>query len=109
MEAVAKAERDVEKAKAAAEAKKWKMVAENLKAIKPVTNFSKDACQARFHALEEGFAKPTPESIANPDEKTLAAIARRRRKEEELRIIEEQGVDAFRENLARNGWMRKNE
>ncbi|KKY17681.1 hypothetical protein UCRPC4_g05314 [Phaeomoniella chlamydospora] len=104
MQAIAKADRDIEKAKEQAESKKWKIVSDQMKTIKPVVNFSQNACQARFHALEEGSAKPTPETIMNPDEKTLASIERRRMNEEHIRIMRENGVDAARENLANNGW-----
>ena len=60
------------------------MVADNLKMMKPVTNFSSNACRHRHEALLAGTAKPTPESIFNPDEKTLARIISRQQKEAQI-------------------------
>lgn len=61
--------------------KKDRYVADYLKTIKPVTNFSAKACKTRLQALADGTAKPTPESVLDPDEEVLAKIQDRRAKE----------------------------
>lgn len=50
----------------------------------PVINFSQNACRSRFDALKEGTAKPTPESILDPDENVLARIQSRLEKEKKI-------------------------
>ena len=65
----------------------WRLVAEALKIIKPVTNFSGKACQQRAESLEQGTALPTPETLAkraDPDPLVLERIKTRRQKEERL-------------------------
>lgn len=52
-----------------------------------MTNFSHNACKVRYESLQDGNAKPTPESIADPDERILERIEARRKRE--LKIAEE--------------------
>lgn len=52
--------------------------------VKPVTNFSQNACKARFVALGNGTARATPESIADPDEEVKARIAARTAREAKI-------------------------
>lgn len=72
-----------------------------------MTNFSQNACLRRYEELAGGTAKPTPESIVNPDARILASIAARKEKEA---IIEADMamipmVDPIaQENIAANGW-----
>jgi hypothetical protein len=69
----------------------------------PVLNFSQHACRKRYEALTEGTAKPTPESISNPDEKTKERIESRR---EKLKRIQEdsQRKEQRKANLQGNAW-----
>lgn len=69
-----------------------------------MTNFSQHACRKRYAELQAGTAKPTPESIENPDEHIKA---RRQSRKDKEKAIEEVGVYAGRvyaENLGANGW-----
>lgn len=59
--------------------------------MKPVTNFSQKACRERFEALEAGTAKTPPELVGNPDEKTIARIQSRIKKENKLRDLQGAG------------------
>lgn len=69
----------------------------------PVVDFSQHACRKRYEALAEGTAKPTPESISNPDEKTKERIESRR---EKLKRIQEdsQRKEQRKANLQGNAW-----
>lgn len=40
-------------------------------------------------ALQDGTAKPTPESVQNPDQKTLERIQARREKEQRIELDKE--------------------
>lgn len=109
---------------------KWRLVAETLKGIKvspcpcrsacdpaltdisqPVTNFSQNACKARFEALLDGTAKPTPESVQHPDEGTIERIRARKQQEKQIeadkvsfqaRLEEDTLAEANREGNAWN-------
>lgn len=83
-QAVAKADQDIDTSINNMKARKWRMVADYVKVMKPATNFGQNACLKRFNDLRDGKAKPTPESIADPDEKTLARIQARRDKESRI-------------------------
>lgn len=83
-QAVAKADQDIDTSINSMKARKWRMVADYVKVMKPATNFGQNACQKRFNDLRDGKAKPTPESIVGPDEKTLARIQARRDKESRI-------------------------
>lgn len=119
-EAVGVANKKVARLVATAEAKKWKIVADELKKIKvcprllehvyhvndlqPVVNFSQNACRDRHAALGNGTAWPTPESIINPDDEVLVRIELRKEKE---RRIEEDALlwkPESKANLEGNSW-----
>lgn len=57
-----------------------------IQSSQPVTNFSQNACKVRYRALEEGTAKPTPESIDDPNQKTLERIQARKDKEQRIEM-----------------------
>lgn len=120
--AIEKADADVEKAKRDANEKKWRIVADQMKVLKvrivssnicqgsslthslqPVVNFSQNACRDRFEALQAGTAKPTPESIPNPDEQTLARIQSRRDKERRIRE-DARSLAPNADNIEGNAW-----
>lgn len=86
-QAVAKADQDIDTSINNMKARKWRIVADYVKVMKPATNFGQNACQKRFNDLCDGKAKPTPESIVDPNEKTLARI--QARKDKESRIEED--------------------
>jgi hypothetical protein len=71
-------------------------------ALQPVVNFSQNACRQRYEDLQAGTAKPTPESIPNPDEDIKARIQSRKDKEEAIR--EAGRFAAHQENVDKNGW-----
>jgi hypothetical protein len=71
--------------------------------IQPAVNFSQNACRQRFEALQAGTAKPTPESIPNPDAQTLARIQSRRDKEQKIRE-DARAIAPNAENIERNAW-----
>ena len=75
----------------------------------PVVNFSQKACHDRFEALENGTAKPTPESIPDPDGKVMSRIQSRREKEEKIKEdAEQRAADTRREdNIDGNAWTSK--
>ncbi|RMD43734.1 hypothetical protein DV735_g1395, partial [Chaetothyriales sp. CBS 134920] len=83
-EAIKKADQVVNKAIQEAKDRKWRLVAHNMKLLKPVTNFSNNACEKRFLALQAGTAKPTPESIPNPSPAVQARIDARRERERKI-------------------------
>ena len=69
----------------------------------PVTDFSQHACRKRYEALVAGTAKPTPESIQNPDEDVLARRKSRIDKEQKIQADKElgKGTDS---NIEGNSW-----
>lgn len=83
-EAIARADQEIDKSIKKIRERKWQVVADHVKTMKPVTNFGQEACRKRFNDLRNGNAKPTPESIVDPDEKTLARIQARRDKEAKI-------------------------
>jgi hypothetical protein len=65
-------------------------------------NFSQNACRKRHEDLQAGTARPTPESIADPDDDVKERIQSRKDKEE---AIKETGRFASHsENVDKNGW-----
>lgn len=56
--------------------------------LQPVTNFSQNACKARYDALQDGTAKATPESVSNPGTEMRARVMAR--KEKEARITKDE-------------------
>ena len=68
-----------------------------------MVNFSQNACRQRFEALQAGTARPTPESIRNPDEQTLASIQSRRDKEQRIRE-DAHSMAPNAENIEGNAW-----
>ncbi|KIW83715.1 hypothetical protein Z517_02961 [Fonsecaea pedrosoi CBS 271.37] len=94
LQAVIKTEKEVKRLKDDIESKKWRM---------PVVNFSQNACRDRYEALQHGCAKPTPESIENPNPEILERI--RSRKEKERKIREgNQIAELEQKNVEANGW-----
>ncbi|KAG9774465.1 hypothetical protein ABEF95_005247 [Exophiala dermatitidis] len=103
VDAVAKAEKETERAIAEAEARKWRIVADRMKLAKPVINFSHKACRERYEALLNGTAKPTPESVENPGPEVLARIESRKQKE--LKIAKDMKMSVNeQQNVQGNGW-----
>lgn len=66
-------------------------------------NFSQNACHRRFEALASGIAKPTPESIPNPDEDTCRRIQSRREKEQKIAEDNSMLVSS-KDNVTGNAW-----
>lgn len=75
----------------------------NADELQPVVNFSQNACHDRHLALESGTAKPTPESVANPNQEVQARIEVRKEKE---RRIEKDALlwNPGKANLEGNSW-----
>ncbi len=69
MSAITAADREIYQRKQKIEEEKWKVVADFLKASRPTTNYSQNACRDRFHALENGTATIPPELADHPDER----------------------------------------
>jgi len=67
-----------------------------------VVNFSQNACRKRFQDLEAGIAKPTPESIPNPDDDVKARIQSRIDKEEAIKQTAR--FSTYQENVENNAW-----
>jgi hypothetical protein len=82
--AIAAADRDVKDAIEKARARKWLRVADHMKLLKPVTNFSPAACQNRAVSLQNGISQTTPESVQDPDQKVLAQIQLRKERQERI-------------------------
>lgn len=87
-----------------------------LNKLQPVTNFSKDACKSRYEALKDGTAKPTPESILNPDDHIQARIAARKAREAKIEadvlnfrteVTTNPQEDMIKANYEGNGWVSK--
>ena len=94
-EAKEQADREIERLLKNIEASRWKLVAESVKArqvctvlqlghnprllilLQPFTNFSKEACKTRHESIVSGTAKPTPESVIDPDEDIITQIKAR--------------------------------
>ncbi|KPI36684.1 uncharacterized protein AB675_10049 [Cyphellophora attinorum] len=83
-EAIKLGSEKLEAAKKKLDETKWRFIADKLKILKPVTNFSARACEERARALAEGTAKPTLESIPDPDDTIIARIQKRRDREAQL-------------------------
>ncbi|RMZ86363.1 hypothetical protein DV736_g6413, partial [Chaetothyriales sp. CBS 134916] len=105
--AIKKADEVVERAIQEAQDRKWRVVADNMKVMKPVTNFSKNACEKRFLALEAGTAKPTPESIPNPSPAVQARINARRERERKIEENKQKMSDTSKANMEGNAWISK--
>jgi hypothetical protein len=101
----------------AIEEKRWRIVADYVKNKKvswtagslpsqPVSNFSSNACRNRYQALQDGSAKPTPESEPNPSPATLARIDARHRRQLKIEadMAAKPGDGKARANLEANGW-----
>ncbi|KAL9108330.1 MAG: hypothetical protein Q9227_006929 [Pyrenula ochraceoflavens] len=101
--AVEKAEAEIERTRQRLEAAKWKMVADIMKNDKPVVDFSQNACRNRYESLQNGTAKPTPESILNPNADILARIESRIEKQKKIdETVAERNM--YTENLEQNAW-----
>jgi hypothetical protein len=116
-----KAQEYIDKKIKAIEEKRWRIVADYVKNKKvsyrrvrceqyspsqPVTNFSSNACHDRYQALQDGSAKPTPESEDDPSPATLARIEARRRRQLKIDadIAAKSGDGKAKANLEGNGW-----
>ncbi|KAJ9610494.1 hypothetical protein H2200_005271 [Cladophialophora chaetospira] len=121
LQAVVKTDKEVKRLKEDIEAKKWRMVADQMKSMKaslhpphtatnadhknhqPVLNFSQNAARQRYQALQTGTAKPTPESVEDPTPDILERI--KSRKDKERRIVENsQYTVSEQKNVEANGW-----
>jgi len=67
LEAITSADQEVYQRKQKVAEEKWKVVAEYLKASKPTTNYSQNACRNRFEALENDAATIPPELVDFPE------------------------------------------
>ncbi|EXJ87802.1 hypothetical protein A1O1_04729 [Capronia coronata CBS 617.96] len=107
VEAVIKADKETKKAIEEAQARKWRIVADRMKTVNPVLNFSHKACRERYDALVNGNAKPTPESHPNPTPEILARIQSRKTKEQKI-LQDKQKMappnERENENIQANGW-----
>ncbi|EXJ83011.1 hypothetical protein A1O3_06828 [Capronia epimyces CBS 606.96] len=103
VQAVLKADKETKKAIEDAEARKWRIVADRMKTVKPVLNFSHKACRERYEALMNGTAKPTPESIPNPTPDIVERIQSRKDKERKIAQDHHMGTNE-KENVQANGW-----
>ncbi|KIW09794.1 hypothetical protein PV08_11894 [Exophiala spinifera] len=104
LQAVIKADAEVDRLKAEIDGRKWRMVADSMKNMKPVVNFSQNACRSRYDALMAGNAKPTPESIPNPTPEILERIQSRLDKEARLARDQQQPNGQQQTNIAGNAW-----
>ncbi|OCT49106.1 hypothetical protein CLCR_04939 [Cladophialophora carrionii] len=99
LQAVVKTDKEVKRLKEEIEAKKWRMVADQMKTMKASFN----ACRERYEALQAGIAKPTPESIENPSEEILERIKSRQDKERKIAESRQYSV-LEQKNVEANGW-----
>lgn len=77
-QAVMKADEQIQKMLQQIEKRKWELVSEHLKELKPVTNYSGKACRSRWEAHMNGTASIPLEHRLNPDEQTIRNIQTRR-------------------------------
>ncbi|KAI9724357.1 MAG: hypothetical protein M1812_000425 [Candelaria pacifica] len=84
LEAVVKANAEVDHRKEKIEAQRWKFVADCLRKLKPTASYSKNACQTRFEALQDGTASIPPELDDNPEKRAAEMAARTLEKEEKV-------------------------
>ncbi|OAL33063.1 hypothetical protein AYO22_00148 [Fonsecaea multimorphosa] len=99
LQAVIKAEKEVKRLKDDIESKKWRMVADQMKSLKACLTM----LDPWYEALQQGCAKPTPESIENPTPEILERV--KSRKDKERRIREgNQMAEREQKNVEANGW-----
>ncbi|KAL1998902.1 hypothetical protein VTN02DRAFT_5406 [Thermoascus thermophilus] len=87
-QAVMKADEQIQKMLQRIEERKWELVSEHLKELKPVTNYSGKACRSRWEAHMNGTASVPLEHHPNPDEQTIRNIQTRRAEEALIRELE---------------------
>ncbi|KAL2008382.1 hypothetical protein VTN00DRAFT_8364 [Thermoascus crustaceus] len=87
-QAVMKADEQIQKMLQQIEKRKWELVSEHLKELKPVTNYSSKACRNRWEAHMNGTATIPLEHRPNPDEQTVRNIQTRRAEEALIRELE---------------------
>ncbi len=75
LEAITSADQEVYQRKQKVAEEKWKVVAEFLKASKPTTNYSQNACRNRFEALENDTATIPPELVDFPERCRVQRVA----------------------------------
>jgi hypothetical protein len=63
------------------------MVSDNMKSMKPITDFSQRACRERFESLENGTAKTPPELLEPKTEDVMKRIQSRRDKEKKFQAM----------------------
>ncbi|KAK5464856.1 hypothetical protein LTS15_001419 [Exophiala xenobiotica] len=96
LQAVIKADAEVDRLKAEIDTRKWRIVADGMKNLK-------NACRERYESLQNGTAKPTPESIPNPTPEVLARV--QSRIDKEARVAKDQHTPADQQaNIAGNAW-----